>query len=471
MGAAPVGAARPGARAADRRGGGAAGRPGHRMVRALVELAALEAFAGTPAADVLTAEALSSVRTSPWTRPPSLTCSPAAESASASAGGGRRRPPIPGGRPAGHPGRGHRPAGPRAAQPVRRGDRNRPAAGAEAARAAAAQLRRAGARTFLAMAVVNLAQALLMTGDWDTAEAELAQAIDVDGLAGIEYLGLRPGLGGGAARRHPRRPGSPGRAGRPAGQRRPPGPGDIAVVEAFTAAARRQPTAALRHARAALGLRRASGSATTTCGGRGRWPPAPPTTWLTPPPPPSCWRCSTATGPGSCPPCSAPNATWPAPASPPGRRAGADAAFAAAIAGLRQHSTRYHLAHGLLDHAQHLSQLGDDRPPQPPSAKPAASPSGCAASRWPTARKPSSPQGPAPRPRDEGICGRPEHRDLESYRGQVPACLTTQIGRHCAWLSGLFALLAAWQSRLEPGRQSAGRMFQPVAQTRSPLAW
>jgi len=34
---------------------------------------------------------------------------------------------------------------------------------------------------------------------------------------------------------------------------------------------------------------------------------------------------------------------------------GADAAFAAAIAGLRQHSTPYHLAHGLLDHAAHLA--------------------------------------------------------------------------------------------------------------------
>jgi hypothetical protein len=34
-------------------------------------------------------------------------------------------------------------------------------------------------------------------------------------------------------------------------------------------------------------------------------------------------------------------------------------AFAAAVAGLRQHSTPYHLAHGLLDHAQHLSRLGD----------------------------------------------------------------------------------------------------------------
>ena len=35
------------------------------------------------------------------------------------------------------------------------------------------------------------------------------------------------------------------------------------------------------------------------------------------------------------------------------------ALFAAAIAGLREHGTPYHLAHGLLDHAQHLSRRGD----------------------------------------------------------------------------------------------------------------
>jgi hypothetical protein len=35
-------------------------------------------------------------------------------------------------------------------------------------------------------------------------------------------------------------------------------------------------------------------------------------------------------------------------------------AFAAAIAGLRQHSTPYHLAHGLLDHAAHLLRTDDN---------------------------------------------------------------------------------------------------------------
>ena len=36
-----------------------------------------------------------------------------------------------------------------------------------------------------------------------------------------------------------------------------------------------------------------------------------------------------------------------------------DAAFAAAITGLRQHSTPYQLGHGLLDHAVHLTARGD----------------------------------------------------------------------------------------------------------------
>ena len=34
-------------------------------------------------------------------------------------------------------------------------------------------------------------------------------------------------------------------------------------------------------------------------------------------------------------------------------------AFAAAITGLREHSTPYHLAHGLLDHAEYLTRQGD----------------------------------------------------------------------------------------------------------------
>jgi len=38
----------------------------------------------------------------------------------------------------------------------------------------------------------------------------------------------------------------------------------------------------------------------------------------------------------------------------------ADSAFTAAIVGLLQRSTPYHLAHGLLDYAEHLRRTGDE---------------------------------------------------------------------------------------------------------------
>ena len=69
-----------------------------------------------------------------------------------------------------------------------------PAAAAEAARTAAGHLRRGGARDHLAVAVGNLAQALLMLGDWDAAEQELTQAADAGGLAGYEFLACYRGL-------------------------------------------------------------------------------------------------------------------------------------------------------------------------------------------------------------------------------------------------------------------------------------
>ena len=163
--------------------------------------------------------------------------------------------------------------------------------------------------------------------------------------------GLLPGLAGGAAWRYPRRGGVPGRAGRPAGHRRPPGPGarrgrggvhrrrppparrraaprsrrprprrrlgDQRRVPAVDLAAgrprRARPSRHRRHPRrrsppppaasppprcATLAPPSATsapwGSAPSSCGGPGRWPPAPRTTWPTPPPPATCWPCSTA---------------------------------------------------------------------------------------------------------------------------------------------------------------------------------
>jgi class 3 adenylate cyclase/predicted ATPase len=236
-----------------------------------------------------------------------------------------------------------------------------PAAGAEAARAAAAQLRRAGARHLLAVAVMNLAQALLMTGDWDTAEAELAQAADADGLAAIEFLACdRAWL---AALR--------GEA--PAAQAILAGLGDlrasddpqdqaaIAVAEAFTAAACGQPAVALRHARAALD--HASALEISAESLRWAWPLA-------------ARAAHDLTDTATTAELLALLDGYPAGQLAPMQRAERDlararlaaadddpdaaaAAFTAAIKGLRQHSTPYHLAHGLLDHAAHLTARGE----------------------------------------------------------------------------------------------------------------
>jgi hypothetical protein len=288
-------------------------------VRALGELAALEVFAGTPAADALSAEALALGQ--------DLAVDEAALARLFAARGlchsvaGRNPQAAASFREAA------RLAG-QAGDTVQLGGAllnladavtgTDPAAGAEAARAAAAQLRRAGARDLLAVAVENLAQALLMTGDWDAAGAELAQAADADGLAGLEYLACYRAW---VAALRGEAPAAQAILAGLGGLRASEDPQDQAVIaaaEAFTAAALGQPAAALRHARAALDHAAALGISAEYLRWACRWPPAPRTTWPTPPPPPAtCWPCSTATSPGSWPPCSGPNATWPAPAWPP----------------------------------------------------------------------------------------------------------------------------------------------------------
>ena len=126
-----------------------------------------------------------------------------------------------------------------------------PAAGAEAARAAADRSRQAGARSNLAIAVANLAQALLMTGDWDDAEAELAQAIDADGLADVEFLPCCRAWLAALRGDTPAARAALGGLGDLRASEDPQDKANIAVAEAFTAAVR-QPAAALRHARVVL---------------------------------------------------------------------------------------------------------------------------------------------------------------------------------------------------------------------------
>ncbi len=278
-----------------------------------------------------------------------------------------------------------------------------PAAGAEAARAAAAQQRRAGARNHLTIAVENLAEALLILGDWDTVQAELTQATDADGLGDIELLACYrawvAALRGDTATAEAMLAGL-------ADLRASEDPQDkaiIAVAEAFTSAARRQPAAALRHARAALGHVGALGISSEYL----RW----------------AWPLAVRAAHDL-----ADNATagellamldgyQPRQLAPMQRaerdlaRArlaaadrdpdAADAAFAAAIVGLREHSTPYHLAHGLLDHAAHLAARGDTEAARAAiseavgiAARLGCQPLGDRAERTRPAR-------PAPRPRNE----------------------------------------------------------------------
>jgi hypothetical protein len=125
-----------------------------------------------------------------------------------------------------------------------------PAAAVDTARTSAGHLRRAGDRDFLAWTIVGLADALLMLGDWDTAEAELTQVADADGLTDHEFLACHrawlAALRGDAGTAQTVLTGL-------ADLRASEDPQEqvlISLVEAFTAAARRRAQDALRYARA-----------------------------------------------------------------------------------------------------------------------------------------------------------------------------------------------------------------------------
>ena len=235
-----------------------------------------------------------------------------------------------------------------------------PAAGAEAARAAAAHSRRAGARDLLAVAVGNLAQALLMTGDWDAAEAELTQAADADGLAGIEFVARNPAWLAALRGEVPAAQAILAGLGDLRASEDPQDQAAIAIAEGLTAAARRQPAAALRHARDALGHADALSISHEAL--RWAWPLA-------------ARAAHDLADTAATRDLLALLDGYQAGELAPMQRAERDLArarlaaasadpdpgpaFAGAISGLRELSTPYHLAHGLLDHAGYLTRLGE----------------------------------------------------------------------------------------------------------------
>ena len=208
---------------------------------------------------------------------------------------------------------------------------------------------------------MNLAQALLMAGDWDGAEAELAQAIDRDGLADIEILSCyRAWLTALRGDVLAAQAALAGLSDLPTSED-PQDQALIAVAEAFTATARRQPEAALGHARAALDHAAGLGIGHEFL--RWAWPLATRAAH-------DLSDAATAAGllamldryrPGRLAPMQRAERDL-ARARLTAADGGPDTAaavFAAAIAGLRERSTPYHLAHGLLDHAEHLLRTGE----------------------------------------------------------------------------------------------------------------
>jgi class 3 adenylate cyclase len=234
-----------------------------------------------------------------------------------------------------------------------------PAAGAEAAQQAAERLRRTGSRNMLAFAIVNLFTARLMIGDWNAAGQALQQAMDGDGLADVEILScLQAQL---AALR-----GDADTAGRILGTLidlpatdDPQNTTAIFLAEGFAAAARGRPADALRQAQRIVDFADALGISSDMC--RWGWPLA--------------VRSAHELGdaavvgalldmldaqpPGYLAPMLRAELDLARVRLSSGPAGHAAAAFSKVVTVLRAESTPYHLAHGLLDHAEYLTGQHD----------------------------------------------------------------------------------------------------------------
>jgi tetratricopeptide (TPR) repeat protein len=235
-----------------------------------------------------------------------------------------------------------------------------PAAAAEAARASAGHLRRTGTRYYLAVAYVNLSQALEMLGDWDGADAVLTQAADSDGLGDYEFFACSQAwlaaLRGDTDTARKILDGLPEMR----ASEDPQSLALVSMVEGFTAAAGNRPHDTLRHARAAVAHADTIGISHDCV--RWAWPLAARAA--------HDLDDTAAAGdllalldpyqPGHLTPLlrverELTRARLAARAGDPD----ATAAFAAAITALRELGSPYHLAYGLLDHAEFLARRHD----------------------------------------------------------------------------------------------------------------
>ena len=235
-----------------------------------------------------------------------------------------------------------------------------PAAAAEAAHGAAGYLRRTGVRDFLAVAITNEVGALISLGDWDSAEGILSQAVDADGLADVEFLDCYRGwvaaMRGDAATAETILAG----LGDLRVSEDPQDQSLISVVAAFAADAGGEQPTALRHARAAV--EQASTLSINHDCARWAWPLAARIAYQTADSGTirELLTMLDSSQPGHLVPMLSAehdlvNARLAARDGDPA----ATTSLAAAVGLLRELSTPYHLAHGLLDQAQHLMRQGD----------------------------------------------------------------------------------------------------------------
>ena len=230
---------------------------------------------------------------------------------------------------------------------------------AETSRAAVGHLRRVGNLDFLANAIANLASALVELGDWDAAEAELAEAVASGGLAEADAIaGERAEL---AALRGDAATASVMLAAMTdmGDSEEPQQQATVSYLEASIAVARGEPENALRHGRNALNHAGAVGLAHMTGGA-----------WILAVRAAFELRDTVAARE-----LVALLDSYPSGRIPPILRAerdlararlashegAADAgmAFTSAIGGLREVGKPYNLAHGLLAYAEHLVGGGE----------------------------------------------------------------------------------------------------------------
>ena len=234
-----------------------------------------------------------------------------------------------------------------------------PAAAAESAESAVGHLRRAGERDGVAFATGNLIQARLMLGHWDAAAQELTQTADSDGLQDYPFLlcyrGLLAALRGDAATAQTMLAG----LGDMRTSEDPQTKSLIGLVEASTAAARREYQDALRHARGTLAHVDVLGISAEDQ--RWAWPLAARAAYELRDMAAARELLSLLESyqPGEIAPMlRAERDLVRARLAAADGDAGAAASFPAAVASLRERGTPYHLAHGLLDYAEYLAGTG-----------------------------------------------------------------------------------------------------------------